>query len=212
MEVIPEESQEEATSSINRSATKNYLDYLKSFKIYNTYFNNEKSQPLRKFSKFKRKLIFFLLFITNIIINFDHGAIPAATTEIKAEMKINNVKLGSLGSLVFFGLTLGSAFAGIAFNNYASKWIVTFSLAFEVVFIWLFCTSESIIELNIYRFGSGFFQVFCYIYFPVWVDQYGITDSKSMWLTYLQLGVPLGTMLGYVFTGFSIQYFKQVIK
>ena len=33
----------------------------------------------RAFSKFKRKLIFTLILILNILINLDHGAIPAGT-------------------------------------------------------------------------------------------------------------------------------------
>jgi hypothetical protein len=41
------------------------------------------------------------------MINFDHGIIPAATTALKEDLKISNVNLGLLGSLVYLGLVLG---------------------------------------------------------------------------------------------------------
>src|SRR4051812_40025738 len=55
-----------------------------------------------------RWLIFILLMITNLFVNMDHGSIPAATTEIKRDLNINNDVLGILGSLVYFGNVIGS--------------------------------------------------------------------------------------------------------
>ena len=209
MELNSHDGYDELHSAVNRTAESNtFLNLFKNFKL-NRSIVSDRRKANRKLSKWKRTVIFWLLFLTNIVINFDHGAIPAATTEIKAQLKMSNFQLGSLGSLVFFGITVGSVVAGPCFNNYASKWIVTISFAFEAFFLWLFCQSDSVLEIGMSRFACGFFQVFSYIYFPVWVDQYGLTDHKTMWLTYLQLGVPVGTMLGYVLTAISIAYFKQ---
>ena len=41
------------------------------------------------------------------------------------------------------------------------------------------------------------------IYFPVWVDLYG-KEKKTLWLTYLQLMVPLGVFLGYGMTALFV--------
>ena len=59
------------------------------------------------------------------------------------------------------------------------------------------------------RVGCGFCQVFCYIYFPLWVDQFGVNNNQTIWLTFLQLGVPLGTMFGYVIEAFCIRKFNN---
>ena len=59
------------------------------------------------------------------------------------------------------------------------------------------------------RIGCGFFQVFCYIYFPIWVYQFGVNNTKTLWLTFLQLGVPIGTMLGYLTEACSNKYFDS---
>jgi len=49
-------------------------------------------------------------------LNFDHGAVPAASKSIKGEMDIGNEMLGALGSLVFLGIVGGSVFATVIFN------------------------------------------------------------------------------------------------
>lgn len=49
------------------------------------------------------------------------------------------------------------------------------------------------------RFISGFFQVFLVIYFPVWVDAFG-ENRKTIWLTYMQLAVVIGLVIGYICT------------
>jgi len=53
--------------------------------------------------------------------------------------------------------------------------------------------------MGVARFVSGFFQVFLVIYFPVWVDAFG-DNRKTIWLTYMQLAVVLGLVIGYIFT------------
>lgn len=54
--------------------------------------------------------IFVLIFLTNLLINVDHGSLPAATLNIKSDLNIDNVKLGVLGSLVYLGLTFGTTY------------------------------------------------------------------------------------------------------
>lgn len=164
----------------------------------------------RPFGKFKRKIIFLLIFFLNILINVDHGAIPAATTIMKRDLDLDNVSLGIMGSLVYFGLVLGAICAGIIFNSYGSKWVVSISLIVSCVFLYFFTVVKSMFFLSICRIGCGFFQVFCYIYFPVWVDQYGVSSSRTFWLTFLQLGVPMGTMIGYVMQAYFINNYDNV--
>ena len=53
------------------------------------------------------------------------------------------------------------------------------------------------------RILAGIFQVFDVVFFPVWIDLYG-GDRKSIWLTSLQVGIPLGIFIGYGMTSFII--------
>ena len=51
---------------------------------------------------------------------------------------------------------------------------------------------------------TGLFQVFMWIYFPVWADLFGNETQKSMWLSILIVSSPLGNILGYILAA-SIQ-------
>lgn len=46
---------------------------------------------------------------------------------------------------------------------------------------------------------TGVCQVFLLVYYPIWIDKYG-KDKKTMWLTYLQICVPVGIFVGYGMT------------
>ena len=46
------------------------------------------------------------------------------------------------------------------------------------------------------RFITGVCQVFLLVYYPIWIDKHG-KDKKTLWLTLLQICVPLGIFMGY---------------
>ena len=162
----------------------------------------------RPYSKYRRKLIFILICIINILINCDHGAIPAGTKELKEAKNLSNIQLGTIGSLVYLGLILGSISGGYIFSTYASKWVIINSLIATCIFLYFFTVSNYYLTMAFCRVGCGFFQVFCYIYFPIWVDQFGVNNTQTLWLTFLQLGVPIGTMLGYLAEACSNKYYN----
>ena len=163
----------------------------------------------RPYSKYRRKLIFILICIINILINCDHGAIPAGTTELKEAKNLSNIQLGTIGSLVYLGLVLGSISGGFIFSTYSSKWVIIISLLASCAFLYFFTESDYYLTMAFCRVGCGFFQVFCYIYFPIWVDQFGVNNTQTLWLTFLQLGVPIGTMFGYLTEACSNKYYHS---
>jgi hypothetical protein len=71
------------------------------------------------FSRNVRCTIFFIITITNLIINMDHGTIPSATSEIKRDLDIDDGSLGIFGSLVYLGNIIGNySFLIRGFNFY----------------------------------------------------------------------------------------------
>ena len=192
------------------SITHSYFKGKTSPKIIVTKTHQNKTYSYRRpFSKQKRKFIYVLICLINIFINLDRGAIPAGTTEIKDKNKISNAELGMIGSLIYFGLILGSLSGGYFFSKYSSKWLVISSLFILAFFLYSFTLFESSTGLYLCRVGCGFCEVFCYVYFPIWVDQYGVKGFKVIWITFLQLGVPIGTILGYLIEALSIKYYNS---
>ena len=187
-----------------------YFKGKSSTKSVSNYIHQKKAYSYRRpFSKQKRKFIYILIVLINIFINLDRGAIPASTTEIKDRNKISNAELGMIGSLIYFGLILGSLSGGYFFSKYASKWLIISSLFILAFFLYSFTLLESSSGMYLCRVGCGFCEVFCCIYFPIWVDQYGVKGYKVIWITFLQLGVPVGTILGYMIEAFSIKYYQS---
>lgn len=173
-------------------------------------YNQELTIGIRRgFGKFMRKLLFFLVVFINILLNVDHGAIPAATTILMNELNIDSFSLGVIGSILFFGLTCGAIVAGPLFNNYAPKWIISISIICCSFCLYSFTEAKSMSSLSFWRFACGFCQIFALIYFPVWVDKFGIYENRIIWISYLQLTGPLGTMFGYLLEAFSIRFFEN---
>jgi len=50
-------------------------------------------------------------FFANLFVNIDMGILPAGSLKIKAELDIENTRFGFLGSVVYFGQTIGAALA-----------------------------------------------------------------------------------------------------
>ena len=208
---------EDNNSSFNNFNLNTNLNKEENTHEYNSSdYTNEKEITIgklysyrRPYSKYRRKLIFLLICIINILINCDHGAIPAGTTELKEAKNLSNIQLGTIGSLVYLGLVLGSISGGYIFSTYSSKWVIINSLIAACIFLYFFTVSNYYLSMAFCRVGCGFFQVFCYIYFPIWVDQFGVNNTQTLWLTFLQLGVPIGTMIGYLTEACSNKFFHN---
>lgn len=106
----------------------------------------------------KLKRIYLVSTLCNVIVNFDHGIIPACTFKLKEELNIDELFLGVLGSMVFMGLMSGSLVSGYMFTKYQCKHLVLFSLTMISVGILMFTFSGSNKTLMITsRLISGFF-------------------------------------------------------
>ena len=63
-------------------------------------------------------MLFIVIFFTNLMINMDHGILPACTAEVRDDLDLNNWQLGLLGSLVYLGQVTGTA---TKFANYGYR-------------------------------------------------------------------------------------------
>jgi sugar phosphate permease len=118
--------------------------------------------------------VFTLLFVTNIMINVDHGSLPGCFNAIKEKLDVGNLGFGILGSIVFVGLIFGSIAASGLFSQ--GDWIkptLILALTLNAISLYAFTLSNSFYLMVFVRGAIGFFQVFVCIYMPVWVDTYG---------------------------------------
>lgn len=159
----------------------------------------------------KRLKLFFILSSLNILINMDHGTIPAASNEIKHELKINETALGTFGSLVYFGNLVGALVLIRLIDVLDRKVLLLFAVMTNAIMIYLFTLISNIWFLFINRIIVGIMQSYVTIYFPVWVDQFGPKSWKTIMLTVFNITSPLGVIFGYVLTmsvksSFNVSY------
>lgn len=81
-------------------------------------------------------LTLLTLVALSLLCNVDHGVLPAASIAIKADLSLNNLQYGMVGSSVFAGLTTGSVVSTFAYSKFNTKLIlvtVIFGMATSLI-------------------------------------------------------------------------------
>ena len=143
------------------------------------------------------------MILTNILINLDHGILPACTTQMEAHFSMNETELGFLGSIVYLGISIMGLFAGRLYQHFNSKLLTVIALVMLELSLLLFVLSDHKWSAYVSRFATGVCQVFLLVYYPIWIDKFG-GDKKTFWLTLLQICVPVGIFAGYGMTAIII--------
>ena len=126
---------------------------------------------------------------------------PAGAITIKDYLGTSNTEYGLLGSIVFFGLVLGSVAATVIFNNYNTKVVLATVMGLNAISQLCFTLTTEYYYLMLSRFLTGFFQVFISIYWPVWTDGFAKTEQrKATWMSMFLAASPIGVLFGYVLT------------
>jgi hypothetical protein len=114
------------------------------------YFNSYSSKV--------RYSLFAILFLSNVMINIDHGTLPGGSDGIKFKANINNWSFGVLGSIVYLGLTLGSAVASAALSSGGLiKPTIAATLFLNAACLYGFTTTTSFYTMVLIRGLVGFF-------------------------------------------------------
>ena len=147
-----------------------------------------------------RWMLFLIFIIINVLMNFDHGTIPAATEQLRNYLELTDSELGFFGSLVFVGVIIGSLVSLTIINIFNRKYILMVCLILCGLSLFVFTITKNYILLCIDRVIIGTFQAFISIYLPLWCDQFGVETRKALMIALIQVAPPLGVLVGYVVT------------
>lgn len=108
-DVIIEKKKKKGTrkKSSNKMKTDNELEKTEKVEEISEKKNLEFNEENILVSRSKRFLIFILIVLINIIVNLDHGTIPAATEVLKESLDIGEMELGFFGTLLYTGNAIG---------------------------------------------------------------------------------------------------------
>ena len=144
-----------------------------------------------------RWIIMIINLLISIINSMDSGLFTSASTIIKESLQIDDTKFGLFGSCNHFGRIFGTILFMFIFNFFNRKNLLIISFFIDCFSIFCFTITNKIIILLISRVLNGFCTSFGIIYFPIWIDQFGIQNKKTLMMSLLQMAFPVGMIIGY---------------
>ena len=163
-----------------------------------------KSAKKLKKVKLSKKIIWTLLFIISLIhglMCISQGILSSCVRQIRHELDLSYEEYSLFGTMNGLGSLIGSFIFTLIINYVSHKYLICIMLIINSLAHFAFYFKLKYYFLLLSRFIAGFASVFCYIYFPMWVDEFGI---KS-WINFMQTFVQVSNTVGHVF-GYFIYY------
>ena len=164
--------------------------------------SSENETEKKRLSRCARIVIFVCFFVIHLLNCSDGGVVSARPNQIKEELKIEDKAFGIYGSVVQVGRIIGTLSVMILLNFFNRKYLIFSALVLKSsTFLIYFVTSNYPI-IMVFRFLQGFSHVFTYVYFPTWVDQFGLQKYKTVMTSFIQTASPFGSVFGFNATTF----------
>ena len=150
--------------------------------------------------KLSEEIIWLLMSVISMIhglMCISHGILSSCVTEIKTEFYLSDEKYGMFGTLNGFGSLLGSILFILIIEKIDHKSLICSMLIINSLCHFAFFFKFGYYMLLMSRFISGFASVFCYIYFPMWVDKFAMKKWVNFMQTFVQVTNTIGHIFGY---------------
>ena len=145
-------------------------------------------------------VIWILMSIISLIhglICISPGILSSYITELKKEFNLNDEKYGNLGTVYGLGSLIGSLTFTFVIRIINNKYLICGMIIINCFcnFIFFFTINFSILLFS--RFISGFATVFCFIYFPIWVENFAMKKWVNFMQTTVEVANTIGNIIGY---------------
>ena len=157
--------------------------------------NTPRNQPL--LSKSVIWLLMYILSIIHGLMVIVPGMLSSCITEMKQEIQLTDKEFGLFGTVNGFGSLLGSLAFTLVIERISHKCLICTMLLINCFCHFAFFFKFSYTILLGSRFICGFVCVFCYIYFPMWVDKFAMKEWVNFMQTFVQVSNTIGHIFGY---------------
>ena len=146
-----------------------------------------------------RNTIYICLALIGAFSSCDGGIIPQQNSYIKKDFgnEDDNALVGLFGSVDYIGRVVGALIFSFILGKMNRKLILFLTLILKAITLLIPLIFKGGIINIILRAISGISQVFYTSYLPVWCDQYGKKKNRTLMVMIVQLGNPVGIILGY---------------
>ena len=157
----------------------------------------EEAKENIQLSRIMRLLIFVGFTCLSIIMSGDNGVLSSSSKMVKKDLGLSDSEYGIFGSIPSIGRIIGSLtfMVLLQFENRKLISCTCFIINGSLFFVYLLTSNKWI--LYFVRFAIGTVRIFPHIYWPVWVDQFGIKALKTMMMTVISVTSPLGQVVGF---------------
>ena len=150
--------------------------------------------------RLSEKVIWLLMYILSIIhglMVIVPGMLSSCIVEMKQELELTDKQFGLFGSVNGFGSFIGSFAFTIVIEKNNHKYLISSMLLINCFCHFAFYFKMSYPILLISRFICGFVCVFCFIYFPMWVEKFAMKKWENFMQTFVQVANTIGHIFGY---------------
>ena len=156
-----------------------------------------KVKPVEKLSE---NIIWILMYILSTIhglMVIVPGMLSSCITEMKSEFGLSDKEFGMFGTVNGFGSLLGSLAFTLVIERINHKCLICSMLLINCACHFAFFFKMDYPILLGSRFICGFVCVFCFIYFPMWVDKFAMKKWVNFMQTFVQVANTIGHIFGY---------------
>lgn len=142
--------------------------------------------------------LFKFLLLANLLQYLEAGAVPAQLLQLSGAFHMGHGQQGFLGGVVYIALSCGGPCAGFCLRHFehSHRQVVCISLLTNnfVTFLWALTPVDmyfSKLMFISFRFLMGLTQCIICVYLPLWINEYAPSSQRTMWMSYLQVVLPL---------------------
>ena len=149
-------------------------------------------------SSTKRLLCFIYLLFIKLSTHIEQGVLVSNILGLKAYFSISTIEVGTFGSILFIGNTVGCLILFILINKFNRKYLLITSIITTVITLYILTKLQSNFISFIIRFILGITNSFIDVYIPIYIEQCSINKYKSFMMAIHHSFEPLGYLCGYI--------------
>lgn len=144
-----------------------------------------------------RIYIFSLFLILSVVVDLEHGIFNSSVDFLQTDLKMSNAEYGLFVSISFTGRIIGLVIFMFLLNLKHRKYILILTIFLNgSSYILYQISTESYILIFAKMFAAGN-RVYGTIYRPVWIEQFGLSNYKSIFFSLVQVVSSYGQIIGF---------------
>lgn len=140
--------------------------------------------------------MYFIMITIELFMNISTGIISCSCITIKNQFNLTDSQFGNFSLINEYGHLIGLLFS-LCIDNFNKKWVMIFFLIVKSLLLIGFKLTNEINMFYLLRGCIGFVHMPISIYIPLWLEQYGLKDSKYFLLKLYNSTFSIGKFLGY---------------